>query len=107
MFCRKSRIPVIYYIKDKTHNNLVSLLKRHTVPGAVVFSDSHSSYVNSSASSSKLTPYGFFHYWICHHSRFVHEKYGFVHTSGIEMVWNGMKKTSLGLKYNSSEKIIS
>jgi hypothetical protein len=39
--------------------------------------------------------------------RFVHEKFGFVHTSGIEMTWNSMKKSLKGLRYASSPKIIN
>eukprot|EP00347_Sterkiella_histriomuscorum_P018570 403345014 len=107
MLCRRSRIPVMYFIKDKSHQNLVSIIKKHTVPGTIIFSDSHSSYVNMPKSSSKLTQYGFYHYWICHITRYVHEKFGFVHTSGIELQWNNMKKSLKGLRYASTEKIIN
>jgi hypothetical protein len=96
----------MYFIKDKTHENLVSIIKKHTHPGSIVFSDSHASYVNLPRSVSKLSQYGYYHYWICHISRFVHEKFGFVHTSGIELVWNNMKKSLKGLRYASNPKII-
>ena len=55
LLCRRTRIPVMYFIKDKSHKNLVDIIKRHTVPGTVIFSDSHSSYVNMPKSKSKLT----------------------------------------------------
>lgn len=40
-------------------------------------------------------------------NRYVHEKFGFVHTSGIEITWNIMKKASMGLRYNSCPNIIN
>ncbi|CDW79773.1 UNKNOWN [Stylonychia lemnae] len=107
LLCRRTRIPVMYFIKDKSHKNLVDIIKRHTVPGTVIFSDSHSSYVNMPKSKSKLTQYGYYHYWICHITRYVHEKFGFVHTSGIELQWNNMKKSLKGLRYASTEKVIN
>jgi hypothetical protein len=104
---RRTRIPIMYFIKDKSHKNIVDLIKRHTVPGCVIFSDSHASYVHLPKSQSKLTQYGFYHYWICHITRYVHEKFGFVHTSGIELQWNNMKKSLKGLRYANTPKIIN
>lgn len=52
---RRTRIPIMYFIKDKSHKNIVDLIKRHTVPGCIVFSDSHASYVHLPKSQSKLT----------------------------------------------------
>ena len=97
----------MYFIKEKSHKNIVEMIKRHTAPGSVIFSDSHASYVHMPKSASKLTQYGFYHYWICHITRYVHEKFGFVHTSGIELQWNNMKKSLKGLRYASSPKIIN
>ncbi len=84
MMCRKTRIPIMYFIKNKSHEYLVKLIKRHTTPGICLFSDAHSSYVSMAASRSKLTQYGIYHFWICHESRYVHEKFGFIHTCSIE-----------------------
>ena len=92
-----SRIPMIYHCKSKEHNPLVEMIKRHTLAGCVLYSDSHASYWNSGSNTSKLTKYGWYHYWICHMVRFVHEKFGFVHTASIEITWSNMKKTCLGL----------
>jgi len=97
----------MYYIEKKDHESLVKLIKRHTVPGTSIFSDSHVSYVNMAASSSKLTKYGFFHFWICHASRYVHEKYGFIHTSGVEMTWCNLKRQTTGLKVANTGKLIN
>ena len=73
------------------------MIKRHVEPGVVLYSDSHSSYWQNGSNTSKLTKYGWYHYWICHMVRFVHEKFGFVHTSPIEITWANLKKTCLGL----------
>lgn len=40
-------------------------------------------------------------------SWYTHEKFGFVHTSGIEMQWNNMKKQIKALRYASNEKVIN
>ena len=80
----KTRIPLMYHCLDKTHSYLVSLIKKHTLPGAILYSDSHSSYYTFSSGVSKLVQYGYYHFWICHMIRYVHEKFGFVHTAAIE-----------------------
>ena len=85
LLCRQSRIPIMYYVKEKSHESLIKIMKKHTLPGTVIFSDTHASYVNVARSTSRLAKYGWYHYWICHVSRYVHEKFGFVHTSGIEL----------------------
>lgn len=73
------------------------MIKKHVTPGVVLYSDCHSSYWTSGSNTSKLTKYGWYHYWICHMVSFVHEKFGFVHTSAIEITWANLKKTVLGL----------
>ena len=78
------------------------MIKRHALPGVVLYSDSHASYWNSGSNSSKLTKYGWYHYWICHMVQYVHDKFGFVHTASIETVWAHLKKTCLGLSHCES-----
>ena len=103
-----SRIPVIYHCQSKSHDDLVALIKRHVLPGAILYSDSHSSYVTlNQQNRSKLTQYGWYHYWICHMVRYVHEKFGFVHTSAIEMTWAHMKKCCQGMSHMEESESIN
>ena len=46
MLCRKTQIPVMYYIKNRRPHNIYPHLKLHLEPGSVVISDEHASYVN-------------------------------------------------------------
>jgi hypothetical protein len=55
MYCRSTKLAVIYSVKDKNHETLVDCLKRHIPNGGTVFSDSHMSYCNLLAAKSKLT----------------------------------------------------
>ena len=55
MYCRSTKLAVIYCIKDKTHETLVDCMKKHIPKGGIVFSDSHMSYCNLPAARSKLT----------------------------------------------------
>ena len=95
----QSRVPMIYHCKSKEHGPLVEMIKRHVEPGVVLYSDSHSSYLTPGSNTSKLCKYGWYHYWICHMIRYVHEKFGFVHTSPIEITWATLKKTCMGLSF--------
>lgn len=96
----KSRVPILYHCQSKSHEALVALIKKHVDLGAVLYSDSHSSYVTlNQQNRSKLTLYGWYHFWICHMVRYVHEKFGFVHTAVIELTWSNLKKTCLGLSH--------
>ena len=56
-----------------------------------MMSDEMQAYVNFTSSKSILAKYGYYHYWIVHSSRYSHEKFPFVYTSGIENLWNTLK----------------
>lgn len=75
LFCRTTRIPILYYIPDKKHTTLSALVRKHVDNGTILMSDCHSSYLTLSNLHSKMTQYGYFHYWINHSLRYVHEKY--------------------------------
>jgi hypothetical protein len=87
LYCRTTHIPIIYEIKNKQHAYLVSIMKKHMRPGTVVHSDHHSSYVILRCAKSLLAKYGLFHYWVCHASLYVHEKFSWVFTGNIERTW--------------------
>lgn len=55
MYCRSTRLAVIYCIKDKNHETLAGCIKKHVPKGGIIFSDSHMSYCNLPSAKSKLT----------------------------------------------------
>lgn len=55
MYCRLTKIPIMYYINDKVHKNLMELIRKHVEPGTIIFSDSHASYMIMHSAKSKLT----------------------------------------------------
>lgn len=77
LFCRTTQIPILFYIKNKTHFTLSMHVKNYVEKGATLFSDEHPSYVNLSASKSKLTRLGYFHFWVNHSAQYVHYKFPF------------------------------
>ena len=105
-YCRQSKIPIVMYITDKSHRQLSSLVKTYIKPGSTVYSDCHASYLNLHRSKSKLTYYGYYHFWINHSASYVHEKYPFVHTMNIERTWKQLKQMFHALKWAHSPKVI-
>ena len=65
----------------------------------MIFSDSHASYMILHSAKSKLTQYGYYHMWVNHSERYAHEKYTFIHTSGVERIWRSLKSMFPPLKY--------
>jgi len=78
LICRQSKIPVIFYIPNKTHWTLASIVKAYVPVGTIVFSDAHSSYITMRNGRSKLSCYGYYHYYINHSEFYVHSKFPFV-----------------------------
>jgi hypothetical protein len=103
----ESRVPMLYHCKSKDHHSFVEMIKKHALPGCIIYSDTHSSYVNTNSCTSKLARYGFYHFWINHSCKYVHEKFGFVHTTPIECCWNNLKKTACGLRSAMASKAIT
>jgi len=99
LYCRKTGIPILYEIKHKGHEYLVSMLKKHMRSGTVLLSDHHASYVTLRSGKSHMARYGFFHFWINHSSFFVHEKFHFVYTANIERVWCQLRHQQMCLKF--------
>jgi hypothetical protein len=93
LFCRITKIPITYYVRNRNHKLLSEIIKKHTYPGAILFSDQYSSYVNQQYSQSKLTQYGYYHFWVNHTHRFIHERFPFVGTSMIDSSWRQLKKS--------------
>jgi hypothetical protein len=87
IYCRTTGIPILYEIKNKIHNHLVSILKKHISGGTVLLSDHHSSYVILRSGKSHLAKYGFYHFWVNHSDFFIHEKFSFFFTGNIDRCW--------------------
>ena len=82
---------MLYYVPNRQKGLLIDKLKEHCTPGSIVMSDCHTSYLNLGSMKSHLSRYGFYHYWINHSHRYVHEKYVFIHQSHIESTWMSLK----------------
>lgn len=81
----------MYHLKDKTHNGVVPLIKKHIQPGGILFSDMHSMYTHMAQSKSNLTRYAIYHMWTNHAETMVHYKFRFLHTLNIEREWLHLK----------------
>ena len=92
MFCRRTKIDIIYCIKDKSIQAMIPIMKKHIMQGGTIFSDSHMSYCNLNTGISKLAAYGFYHMWTNHSFRMVHEKFPFNTTLNVERGWADIKK---------------
>ena len=101
MVCRQTQIPIIFYVVRKTHWLLSTISKAYTAPGSIIFTDAHSSYCTLQNATSKLTQYGFYHFWINHSAEYVHTKYPFVTTAAIERQWLHMKSLFKCLTHQS------
>ena len=99
MLCRKTKIALIYVIRDKTIANLVPLMKKHIPGGSIIYTDSHMSYCSNQRGVSKLSKHGWYHFWTNHSIRMVHEKFPFCHSMTIENAWGDIKTNCVGMKF--------
>ena len=106
IYCRQTKIPLIFFIKKKTHWCLTQLMKMFCQPGITVFTDCHSAYINWGSGKSHLGKYGWYHFWINHSEFYVHEKYPFVCTGRIENCWRMLKQSFSNIKVNTNPKRI-
>lgn len=82
MFCRHTKLCIMYNVKNRMVHNLHPLLKKHIPQGNVVISDEHASYMSTISMRSKLAQFGWFHYFINHNSgEYAHRKFPFVSTN--------------------------
>ncbi|CDW76118.1 UNKNOWN [Stylonychia lemnae] len=106
MYCRDTKICVMYNIRNRNHWNIYPLLKSHINPGGVVVSDEHATYVCLQSAKSRLALFGWYHFWVVHSSGYSHEKFPFLFTSNIEATWAKMKRQNTGLKQMNTKKQI-
>ncbi len=91
-YCTTTKIPIMYYVTNRKIKYLHPLIKKHILPGTVLFSDEHSSYVNMHSNISHLTKYGIYHYWVVHSHTYTHEEFCFINSSIMESMWNRLKR---------------
>lgn len=92
LFERKTKLSILYYLKQKTHENVVKIIKRHCKLGSTLMSDMHSLYTTFGSNTSKLTQYGYYHMWANHSETMVHYKFRFLHSLNMESEWLQLKK---------------
>ena len=90
---RGSKKCIFFPIPNKKFRTVRRILLHFISPGTIIFSDSHSSYVNNRVfpKTSKLLPLGYPHYFINHRVGFVSVNFNWVHTNGIESLWSQIK----------------
>ena len=106
LYCRQTKIPLIFYIKKKTNWVLTHLMKMFVPAGGTILSDCHSGYISWGSGKSHLSKHGWYHFWINHSEFYVHEKYPFVCTGRIENTWRMMKQSFSNIKSNTNPKRI-
>ena len=94
---RHSKISMMYHVHNRKRHSLIGIIKKHCAPGSVIFSDQASVYTAGNGFMSKLSPLGYYHFWINHSATYVDKNFPFVHTSSIETSWTQVKRGAAGL----------
>ena len=89
----------MYYVKNKNYETVAKIMKKHSHPGAILFSDMASIYVTMANGNSRLAPLGIYHSWTNHSETMVHHKFRFLHTLNIEHEWLHLKRKFETLKF--------
>ncbi len=99
IFCRTTKLVVMYYVKNRKPHNLYPKIKRHIEPGRTIITDEHKSYISTISIRSWIAEFGYFHYFLNHSSGdYIHKKFPFVSNGGIETFWNRLKRNVPALK---------
>jgi hypothetical protein len=91
LFCRDTKITLMYYIKQKDQASCFNVCKKHIPAGNPIISDMHSIYCQLHSSTSNMTKHGWYHMWSNHSETMVHRKFLFVHSMNIECQWRVLK----------------
>ena len=68
MYCRKTKLILMYYIKNRKTENLYPKFKKHIEPGTVLITDEHASYMSTLSMKSRLSTMGYYHFYINHNA---------------------------------------
>lgn len=104
LFERRTKLTVMYYLKEKSHDRIIEVIKRHCKLGSTLMSDMHSLYVNFQQSQSKLCQHGYYHMWCNHSETMVHYKFRFLHSLNIEQEWLQLKKKFSTISHAQKEE---
>lgn len=92
----------MFVLREKNAANIIPLIKKHTVVGATLFSDSNLMYCSMNSGHSKLTQHGYYHMWTNHSFRMIHEKFTFNSIMNVELGWAHLKKICYTIKHTSN-----
>ena len=82
----------MYYIPDRRHPTLTTLIRKHCEFGSAIMSDMMTSYVRPKTFSSRLDQYGYYHFYFDHANVSIHEKFSFIYTNTVRMQFLSLKK---------------
>ena len=91
---------VIIPISCKTEATLHKLILKYAKLGSTLYSDCCSCYVNNMSfpKKSKLTEYGYIHFFINHKLAFRSSTFEHIHTNSIESLWKKLKQNIRRMK---------
>ena len=92
LFCRKTRIPVFYYIPDRKHPTLVKIMRKHVEVGSALITDTMTSYVKPRTEVSRLEHYGYYHFFINIVQHNIHEKFSFIYINNVRRMFLELKR---------------
>lgn len=97
MICRKSRLSAMYFVQNRKADNLHKLIKKHCVPGVIMYSDDAAMYTVKHGGRSQLCEQGYYHFWVNHSHQYTNDKFTFIQTGTIENSWARMKRQAYGI----------
>jgi len=91
--CRTTKQVIIYPVLYRNRKTIIPIIRKHILPGTIIYSDMFSCYFNNRVSppESYLQQFGYIHYGINHSIEFVSKIDASIHTNTIERVWRGLK----------------
>lgn len=99
MLCRRTRIIIMYGMIHRRMPHIHELIKRHLAPGTTIYSDSSRLYCNLNQRVSMFDYLGrdYTHFWTNHNAgEYVHCKFPFNKTMGLESQWGRFKLENQG-----------
>ena len=91
---RSTKRFILFPISNREENTLTKVIIKFVKKGSIIYSDCYSSYVNirSTPKRSKISQFGYIHFFINHSNRFVSKTNPHIHTNTIENLWGLLKK---------------
>jgi transposase-like protein len=85
---------ILFPVSNREESTLTPIIIKYVKRRSIIYSDSFSSYVNTRTKPkrSKLSQYGFIHFFVNHSTRFVSKTNPYIHTNTIENLWGLLKR---------------